>query len=75
MTNGSALVSEAFPLPDGGFARVPISDFITTTGKRIEGVGVTPDIRVMPTLEDVRAGRDATLERAVNLLRETSAPN
>jgi C-terminal processing protease CtpA/Prc len=75
MTNGSALVSEAFPLPDGGFARVPISDFITTTGKRIEGVGVTPDIRVMPTLEDVRAGRDVTLERAVNLLRETSASN
>ena len=62
MTNGSALVSEAFPLPDGGFARVPISDFLTATGKRIEGVGVAPDIRVMPTLEDVALGRDPSLE-------------
>ena len=69
MTNGSALVSEAFPLPDGGFARVPISDFTTATGKRIEGVGVEPDIRVMPTLEDVRAGRDTALEQALMLLQ------
>jgi carboxyl-terminal processing protease len=74
MTNGSALVSEAFPLPDGGFARVPISDFTTATGKRIEGVGVEPNTRVMPTLEDVRAGRDAALERALMLLQPASNP-
>src|SRR5262249_27830825 len=68
MTNGSTLVSQSFPLPDGGFARVPITDFRTAKDWRIEGAGVTPDIRVMPTLEDVRAGRDPTLERALDLL-------
>jgi carboxyl-terminal processing protease len=71
MTNGSTLVSQAFPLPDGGSVRVPISDFRTSTDQRIEGVGLTPDIRVMPTLDDVRDGRDAAIERAVALLRAT----
>lgn len=69
MTNGSTLVSQSFPLPDGGFARVPITDFRTARDLRIEGAGVAPDIRVMPTLEDVRAGRDPALERALSLLQ------
>ena len=68
MTNGSTLVSQAFPVPDGGFVRVPITDFRTTTNKRIEGVGVMPDVRVMPTLDDVRDERDVALERALALL-------
>ena len=72
MTNGSTLVSQSFPLPDGGFARVPITDFRTVKDRRIEGAGVVPDIRVMPTLEDVRAGRDPTVERAVALLSSSS---
>jgi C-terminal processing protease CtpA/Prc len=69
MTNGSSLVSQGFPLPDGGVARVPITDFRTSTEQRIEGVGVVPDIRVMSTLEDARAGRDPAVERALSLLQ------
>jgi C-terminal processing protease CtpA/Prc len=49
---------------------------ITFTGLRVtrhDGVtpfhlhGVTPDVAVSPTLQDVRAGRDVVLERAVRL--------
>jgi C-terminal processing protease CtpA/Prc len=72
MTNGSSLVSQGFPLPDGGVARVPITDFRTSTEQRIEGVGVVPDIRVMSTLEDARAGRDPAVERALSLLQATN---
>lgn len=68
MTNGSTLVSQGFPLPDGGLVRVPISDFRTSKGARIEGVGLVPDVRVMPTLDDVRAGRDPALETALEML-------
>ena len=68
MTNGSVMNAKVFPLPDGGLMRVPTRDIRTFTGRRLEGVGVTPDIRVLPTLADVRAGRDLTLTRAVRAI-------
>jgi carboxyl-terminal processing protease len=71
MTNGSVLESRKYPLPDGGTMMVPVSDFHRQGGRRIEGVGVEPDIHVMPTLQDTRAGRDATLERALHALLTT----
>jgi carboxyl-terminal processing protease len=74
MTNGSTLVSQSFPLPDGGSARVPITDFRTSRDRRIEAMGVVPDVRVMPTLADVRVGRDPTVERALALLQPAPAP-
>ncbi|HEX6398648.1 MAG TPA: hypothetical protein VFZ95_14590, partial [Steroidobacteraceae bacterium] len=54
-----------FALPDGGKAQIAFADLLRPSGKRIEGVGVVPDVGVMPTLEDVRAGRDPALERAL----------
>jgi C-terminal processing protease CtpA/Prc len=67
-TNGSVLASRHFPLPDGGHVQVPTHDFLRIDGRRIEGVGVEPDIDVMPTREDVRAGRDPALERTLDEL-------
>jgi carboxyl-terminal processing protease len=71
MTNGSVLTSQEFPLPDGGSVQVPILDFVRGGDRRIEGVGVEPDIWILPTLEDVRAGRDPVLERALQELGTT----
>jgi hypothetical protein len=68
MTNGSVLNSRKYPLPDGGMIMVPVKDYYRVDQRRIEGVGVEPDVHVMPTLEEVRAGRDAALERALELL-------
>ena len=68
MTNGSVLNSKKYSLPDGGTMLVPVKDFYRTGNRRIEGVGVEPDIHVMPTLEDIRAGRDAALDRALQEL-------
>jgi carboxyl-terminal processing protease len=65
MSNGSVLNSQMYPLPDGGLMQVPILDFVRGGDRRIEGVGVEPDIWILPTLEDVRAGRDPVLERAL----------
>jgi carboxyl-terminal processing protease len=74
MTNGSALFSRLFPLPDGGWVLVPVSDFRTAGNRRLEGVGVTPDVRVLPTLEDVRAGRDPVLEQALLEIANEKGP-
>jgi carboxyl-terminal processing protease len=70
MTNGSVLSSRTFVLPDGGFMSVPTGDIRTATRRPLEGVGVRPDFRVLPTLEDVRAGRDPTLARALRIFSE-----
>jgi C-terminal processing protease CtpA/Prc len=40
-------------------------EFIRAKERSIEGVGVAPDILLMPTLEDVRAERDPLIERAL----------
>lgn len=64
-TNGSVLEARYFPLPDGGYVMVPISNLWRAGGRRIEGTGVEPDIWILPTIEQVRAGRDPVLERAV----------
>jgi carboxyl-terminal processing protease len=64
-TNGSVVPGQWFELPDGGKMMIPVSDFIRSNGRRIEGAGVEPDVWVLPTLADVRAGRDPALERAL----------
>jgi len=64
-TNGSVLEAKNFPLPDSGLVMVPIKNYFRAGGRRIEGTGVEPEIWILPTLEDVRAGRDPTLERAL----------
>jgi carboxyl-terminal processing protease len=68
-SNGAVLAGKKFPLPDGGWVKVPIYDFVRSGGRRIEAVGVEPDVEVMPTLEDVRAARDPVIERALATLR------
>jgi carboxyl-terminal processing protease len=70
ITNGSVLTSKTYPLPDGGGAQIPVCDFTGPDEKRIEGVGVEPDIEIIPTLNDIRAGHDLVLERAKRELRK-----
>jgi carboxyl-terminal processing protease len=70
ITNGSVLNSGSFPLPDGGSATIPVCDFLGPDKKRIEGVDVEPDIEIIPTLNDIRAGHDLVLERAERELRK-----
>jgi carboxyl-terminal processing protease len=68
---GSVLSSQTYPLPDGGSCQIPIQDFVRGGGgdRRIEGLGVAPDVVVMPTLADVRSGRDLTIDRALEGLK------
>jgi carboxyl-terminal processing protease len=46
-------------------------DFLTARGKRLEGVGVAPDVAVALTIEDVRAGFPMAVGVAEMLLNET----
>ena len=65
---GAVLLSQAYPLPDGGKVTVAIADVLTPDGRRLEGVGVSPDLPVAQTLAAVRADRDLPLEAAEKAL-------
>jgi carboxyl-terminal processing protease len=53
----------------GGELRYSTRTYLTPSGRELEGAGVTPDVSVALTLEDLRAGRDAALEAVLGLLR------
>jgi len=45
-TPGAVLSSKLFDIPGGFHLRVPIADYYSIKGGRLEGIGVTPDIPV-----------------------------
>jgi carboxyl-terminal processing protease len=56
-------------LPDGGILDVSEMDYRTAAGSRLEGSGLTPDMEIAPTLEDLRRKRDRALTLALELLK------
>jgi carboxyl-terminal processing protease len=47
---------------------VSVADLILADGKTLEGRGVTPDIMMLPTQQDLATGRDPVLAEALKLL-------
>lgn len=67
-TLGKGSVQQPFTLSDGSELRVTIAHWLTPNGREIHGYGIDPDIPVEVTKEDVTAGRDPVLERALEYL-------
>ncbi|HSJ06408.1 MAG TPA: S41 family peptidase [Longimicrobiales bacterium] len=68
---GTASAGQALPalmvrLPTGDVLMHVIADFTGPGGVRIEGRGVLPDVPVRSTLDDLRSGRDAPLQAALD---------
>jgi len=68
---GSVQVTER--LSDGSALQVTIRRWYTPSDRLIEGQGLTPDLEVDMSEEDILAGRDPQLERAVTYLLSESA--
>ncbi len=64
-TLGKGSVQQPFTLSDGSELRVTIARWLTPNGRQIHGEGIEPDIVVEVTEDDVAAGRDPILERAL----------
>lgn len=73
-TAGAVLISQDTPLPDGGRLTLSRADYITAGGVRLEKRGVEPDIVVVRTLEERRAGLDPALDAAIAALSDTARP-
>ncbi len=46
---------------------VSTGEIMMKDGKNLDGIGVTPDLRLLPTAEDLAAGRDPALSMAISL--------
>lgn len=71
---GKGTVNHAVELSNGGAVYVSIARWLTPAGHQIEGRGVTPDVEIALTLDDIEAGRDVAMFRAINLLRGEPIP-
>jgi C-terminal processing protease CtpA/Prc len=69
-TAGAMLGADVIAVGGGWLVQIPVLDFRTAKGTRVEGVGVTPDISV----KGRKAGEaDADVERALKLLEHKQA--
>lgn len=64
-TAGQALPATMARLPDGDLLIHAIADFHSPAGRRLEAVGVIPDVVLPLTRRDLLAGRDVALATAV----------
>jgi carboxyl-terminal processing protease len=64
-TMGQALAAVTKRLADGDVFMYALGDFVTSTGRRVEGNGVTPDVVVPLSAAALAAGHDPTLEAAL----------
>ena len=68
-TGGSLSNPMVFQLPGGGMGFIGSKDDYYPDGRLFNGIGIMPDVPVSPTIADIRAGRDRTLEKALETLK------
>jgi len=69
-TYGAVIGTGAFGLLDGSSIRTPGSGLWSVTGQNLENYGVPPDVYVDNSPADFLKGRDAQIEKAVEVLKE-----
>jgi tricorn protease len=68
-TMGAVIGTGAYTLLDGSTIRTPASGVWTVTSQNMENYGVPPDVFVDNTPGDFLKGRDAQIEKAVEVLK------
>jgi carboxyl-terminal processing protease len=69
-TNGSSGQPYVFDFGNGMSFRVSSKRYYLPDGSPFEGVGIKPDVVVVPSLEDWKAGRDPVFAKAMQLASE-----
>ena len=59
-------------LESGGFFRICTRRCIAQNGEDIYNKGFAPDVRLIPTAEDLAAGRDVVLEKGLEIIRKNT---
>ncbi len=69
-TGGMVIGTGGVTLVDGSLLRVPRIGVYSVKGVNMEKEGVTPDVVVEPTPEDLAKGRDPQLEKAIEVVKD-----
>ncbi len=69
-TYGKGMVQKIIPLPNETGLNLTIAKYLTPNGTDINKKGITPDIEVNFTMEDVKKQNDVQLTTAKNILNE-----
>jgi carboxyl-terminal processing protease len=74
-TYGKGLIQNWIPLEkNNGAVRVTIARWLTPKGQQIQGDGLTPDMEVDLTEEDIKAANDVQLQAAIDYLSKGAVP-
>jgi carboxyl-terminal processing protease len=68
-TFGKGSVQQDFSLTDGSAVHITIANWLTPSGRNISKLGLTPNIEVKVSEDDIKNNRDPQLERAVEYLK------
>lgn len=69
-TYGKGTVQEVDTLKDGSSIKISIAEWLTPNGHSINKKGLTPDVEVKITEDDIKNKKDPQLEKAIELLKE-----
>lgn len=65
---GKGSVQEVVDLKNGSFLKITIAKWLTPKGNSISEVGLEPDIKVSITDQDIQAGKDPQLDKALEII-------
>ncbi|KKT29949.1 hypothetical protein A3G55_03255 [Candidatus Giovannonibacteria bacterium RIFCSPLOWO2_12_FULL_44_25] len=68
-TFGKGSVQEFLPLTADTSIKVTVAKWLTPKGQALSEGGLEPDIEIKPTKEDIEAGRDPVMEKAIEILK------
>ena len=66
-TYGKGVVQNLYDLSGGTVLKVTTAEWYTPLDRSINGVGITPDVEVERTYEDINAMRDPQMDKAKEL--------
>jgi len=65
---GKGCVQEVVDLKGGSFLKITIANWLTPKGNSISDVGLTPDVKVDITEEDIQQKKDPQLDKALEIV-------
>ncbi len=67
---GKGSVQELKSLDKNTSLRLTVAKFVLPKGRKIDHVGIEPDVKIERTTEDIEADRDPQLDKALELVKE-----
>ena len=69
-TYGKGMVQKIIPMPNETGINLTVAKYLTPKGTDINKKGITPDIKVVLSIQDVKNNNDAQLQAAKNTLSQ-----